>query len=102
MTTLGDFDNLALLDKFTNTSTSTGTIDLKTVNNGVDGDELHLYIILSTASIEYLRNFSEELIVISLFEVNLVIDGITNLTLTPFLNTYQTCSKPYLLTSSRL
>ena len=85
MTTLGDFDNLALLDKFTNTSTGTGTVDLKTVNNGVDGDELHLDIILLTISIEYLGNFGKELIIISLFEVDLVVDGITNLTLTPFL-----------------
>ena len=89
MTTLGNFNNLSLLNKFANTSTGTGTVNLKTIDDGVDGNELHLpmsqkYPIGKTNQ-TYLRDFSKKLIVISLFEVNLVIDGITNLTLTPFL-----------------
>lgn len=44
VTTLRNFNNLSLLNKFTDTSTSAGTVNLQTVNNGVDSDELHLWI----------------------------------------------------------
>ena len=44
VSTLGNLNDLSLLDELTNSSTSTGTVNLQTVHNGVDGDQLHLYI----------------------------------------------------------
>ena len=44
MSTLRDLYNLSLLDKLTDSSTSTGTVHLQTVHNGVDSDQLHLDI----------------------------------------------------------
>ena len=42
MATLGHLHDLALLDKFADSGTSAGTIDLQTIHNAVDGNELHL------------------------------------------------------------
>ena len=48
VSTLGDLHNLSLLDELTDSSTSTGTVDLQTIHNGVDGDELHLFVTVVT------------------------------------------------------
>ena len=45
MSTLGNLHNLSLLEQLTNSSTSTRTIDLKTVDNSVNRNEFHLPII---------------------------------------------------------
>ena len=47
---LGDLHNLSLLDELTDSSTSAGTVDLQTIHNGVDGDELHLFVTVVTRS----------------------------------------------------
>ena len=84
VSTLGDLHNLSLLDELTDSSTSAGTVDLQAVHNGVNGDELHLWM---TADIigANLGDFSKQLVVISLLEVHLVIDGISGLSLAPLL-----------------
>ena len=47
MATLGHLHDLALLDKFADSGTSAGTIDLQTIHNAVDGNELHLGVTLA-------------------------------------------------------
>ena len=42
VSTLGNLHDLSLLEELTNSSTSAGTVDLQTVHNGIDSDELHL------------------------------------------------------------
>ena len=44
VSTLGNLHNLSLFDELTDSSTSARTVDLQTIDNGVDGDELHLPI----------------------------------------------------------
>ena len=84
VTTLRHLHNLALLDKLTDTSTSAGTVDLQTIHNTIDGNELHLhnYNPLKSA---YLGNFGKELVVIGLLEIDLVVDSISHLSLIPLL-----------------
>ena len=84
MSALGHLNDLSLLDELTDSSTSAGTVDLQAVHNGVNGDELHLWM---TADIigANLGDFSKQLVVISLLEVHLVIDGISGLSLAPLL-----------------
>ena len=86
MSALGHLNDLSLLDELTDSSTSAGTVDLQAVHNGVNGDELHLWM---TADIigANLGDFSKQLVVISLLEVHLVIDGISGLSLAPLLQT---------------
>ena len=92
---LGDLHDLALLDELTDSSTSAGTVDLQAVHNGVDGDELHLRMTRPIYRTN-LRDLSEELVVISLLEVDLVIDGISLLILAPLLqiNTFYDQNAP--------
>ena len=54
VSTLGDLHNLSLLDELTDSSTSARTVDLQTIDNGVDGDELHLHVIV------FVRNKPQE------------------------------------------
>ena len=84
MSALGHLNNLSLLDELTDSGTSAGTVDLQAVHNGVNGDELHLWMIADIIGAN-LGDFSKQLVVISLLEVHLVIDGISGLTLAPFL-----------------
>lgn len=42
MSTLGNLHDLSLLKQLTDSSTSAGTVDLQTVHDGIDSDELHL------------------------------------------------------------
>ena len=84
MSTLGDLHDLSLLDELTDSSTSARTVDLQTVHNSVDSDELHLQII-PTPHRTNLRNLSKQLVVIGLLEVHLVINGISGLSLAPLL-----------------
>ena len=42
VSTLGDLHDLSLLEELTNSSTSAGTVNLQTIHNGIDSDELHL------------------------------------------------------------
>ena len=86
VSTLGDLHDLSLLDELTDSSTSARTVDLQTVHNSVDSDELHLQII-PTPHRTNLRNLSKQLVVIGLLEVHLVIDGISGLSLAPLLQT---------------
>ena len=44
VSTLGNLDDLSLLDQLANSLTGAGTVHLQTIHNSVDGDELHLCI----------------------------------------------------------
>ena len=48
VSTLGDLNDLSLLDELTDSLASAGTVHLQTIHNGVDGDEFHLRVHLLT------------------------------------------------------
>ena len=49
--TLGHLHDLALLHKLADSGTSAGTVDLQTIHNTVDGNELHLRLIAATTNL---------------------------------------------------
>ena len=84
VTTLRDLNDLSLLNQLTDSSTSTRSVDLQTIHNGVDGDQLHLHH-QNHLSTQYLRHLVKELVIISLLKVHLVINSFSHLSLAPLL-----------------
>ena len=84
VTTLRDLNDLSLLDQLTDSSTSTRSVDLQTIYNGVDSDQLHLHYQAEQFK-QYLGHFADQLVIISLLKVHLVINSFSHLSLAPLL-----------------